>query len=267
MGTRYVYSIYNDTLNSAVDTTRLTNEIKSSDITIALDYINTDADDCDIWFKAELSAPEQVTLGELLAAHTGASVNIDPPSMTDGRPIVRADSRPLGYVTMFTMAGDTASGIGDGAHLEWDFSNDDNTISSGIEGVHETMKMKRLKISFMDSVYVKEGCLYFHDAKKHSYVDCSIVCPAGSYYYNRDGTPALASEDTVVLRYANKHHFSGDCPMGDELNTESATENALPSNYEIWLEVYVPETDNDSYGYGEFEMYRSRTYLLPGETP
>ena len=55
--------------------------------------------------------------------------------------------------------------------------------------------------------------------------------------------------------------------MGDELNTESATENALPSNYELWVDVVVPDSDNDSYGYGELEIYRSRTCLLPGEAP
>ena len=58
--------------------------------------------------------------------------DLEGPHMGDGRPIVRSDSRPIGTVTMFTMAGDTASGIGDGHHLEWDFSNDDNLVSSGI---------------------------------------------------------------------------------------------------------------------------------------
>jgi len=95
MGTRYVYSITNATLNGAVNTTGLTNEIKASDITIALDYMNTDADDCEIWFKTELSTSEQTTLGEILSAHTAADVNTDPPTMDDGRPLVRSDTRPL----------------------------------------------------------------------------------------------------------------------------------------------------------------------------
>jgi len=187
------------------------------------------------------------------------------PTMGDGRPIVRSDSRPIGYSTMFTMTGDTASGIGDGKDILWDFSNDDDLTASGTWP--EGYKSKCIYLNFLDPVYVKEGCLYFHNAKKGSYVNFSIICPSGQYYLDRDGYPVQAVEDTVIVRYVNNHHFYGDCPMGDELNTESATENAIPVNYRLCVEVFVPENDNDSYGYGELEVYRARTYLLPGESP
>ena len=185
--------------------------------------------------------------------------------MSDGRSIVSANSRPVGYYTMFTMAGDTASGIGDGQKIVWDFSNDDDLMASGV--APEGYKGKCIRIDFLDPVYVKEGCLYFHNADQRSYIDFDIVCPDGQYYLDRNGAPVQANGDVTVVRYVNKHHFSGDCPMGDELNTESANESAIPSNYEIHVRIYVPENDNDSYGYGELELYRARTILLPGESP
>ena len=48
------------------------------------------------------------------------------PHMEDGRPIVRADTRPLNTQTYFTMCGDDSTSIGNGVKLMWDFSNDDN---------------------------------------------------------------------------------------------------------------------------------------------
>ena len=189
----------------------------------------------------------------------------DGPISSDGRPIIRADSRPVGYYTYFTMAGDSEAGIGEGKKMWWDFSNDDDIVTtSGV--VPDGYKMKRLKVSFADSIYIKEGCNYFFGALKGSYIHFMIVCPAGNYYLNRDGSPAYASEDVIVVRYANHHFFCGDCPMGDELNTEGCAESAMPSDYELWIEIYVPEEDNSSYGHAELEMYRQRTYLLPGES-
>jgi len=52
---KYTYSISQDFLNAKVNTIDLTSEIRTSSITIALDYINTLNDNCDIWFKNELS--------------------------------------------------------------------------------------------------------------------------------------------------------------------------------------------------------------------
>ena len=264
MGTKYTFSISADFPNQEVNSTILTDEIQASSITHALDYINTSNDDCDIWFKNTLTSAEEATLSGIISAHVDGPSSTAP-VMPDGRPIVRSDSRPIGYSTMFTMAGDTASGIGDGKEIVWDFSNDDDLTASGI--APDGYKMKRMEITFLDPVYIKEGCIYFHNAKKGSYATFAVVCPEGQYYTERDGSPTMASGDTYITKYVNRHYFYGTCAMGDELNTESATENALPSNYKLWVDVVVPDTDNDSYGYGELEIYRSRTCLLPGEAP
>ncbi len=260
MVSEYIFSIAEDFPNGKVSGSALVTDIFNSDIAIAIDHILTDPDNCYVYFKASLSSAEMATLSGVVAAHQGDPYIIKAPTMSDGRPIVRADSRPIGYATMFTMAGDTASGIGDGKEILWDFSNNDDEVSAP-----SGYKRKRIEINFLDPIYIKEGTVYFHSAKKGSYVDFSVICPNGQYYKKRDGSLAQATEDTLITKYLNKHHFYGNCPMGDELNTESATETALPSNYKLWIETTVPDSDNDSYGYGELEIYRERTCLLPGE--
>ena len=53
------------------------------------------------------------------------------PISLDGKEVVKAESRPPGMQTSFTMSGDNQK-IGDGKELKWDFSNDDDL--GGISG-------------------------------------------------------------------------------------------------------------------------------------
>ena len=70
--TKYTYSISGDFPNQKVDSDRLTKEIDADvTITTALDYINTEGDDCDIWFVDALSAPEVTALDTVVANHSG----------------------------------------------------------------------------------------------------------------------------------------------------------------------------------------------------
>jgi hypothetical protein len=280
MSTKYSFSIIDDSLNNAVNIGSLSSEIIASDITIALDYINKSGDDCDVWFKADLSSPEQTTLSEMLAAHTGvASVAVDPPTMDDGRPIVRADTRPLDTSTYFTMAGDTASGIGDGTPLRWDFSNDDNTTGGAYYVTPDGYKTKHIELTFIDPIYLKDGALYFFDAPWGAYCDMQVVVPAGNYYPNEHGAiPAsalglpgtdmysYAAVDTVFVSYVNKHHIYGSCPMGDELNAEGAAINAVPVGWKLVGHITTVSGDNTSKGFASFECYRHRTVLFTGDT-
>jgi hypothetical protein len=264
--TKYTYSISNDFPNSTVNPAALSSQIQESVITRTLDYINTNDNDCDVWFTDTLTSGDVSVLDDVVSDHDGTALPVtEAPTMADGRPIIRAESRPLNYVTMFTMSGDTASGIGDGKDIFWDFSNDDDLVASGV--APDGYKRKLIDVTFLDAIFIKEGTNYFYGAQKGSYVSFTVVCPSGSYYIDRDGSPALATEDAIVTNYVNKHFFSGDCPMGDELNTESCTQDALPAGYKLRVEVTVPNSDNSSYGCGELEIYRTRTCLLPGESP
>lgn len=184
----------------------------------------------------------------------------------DGRLIIRAESRPKDATSYFTMRGDSATGIGDGTQLHWDFSNSDDLVTDSLTTpIPSGHKRKRIKIVFVDSVWVKEGTLYFESVPHGCYIDFFVVCPQGGYYLDHEGTPRQASADTPISHYVNMHRMFGSCPMGDELNTEAANENAIPAGYEFWVELTTPNSDSISKGNAELELYRIRTCLLPGE--
>lgn len=68
-----IYSIASDTLNGAVSDS-LEQEIRDSNITIALSGISIIGDVLDISFKADLVEPDISTLNSLIANHTGVNL-------------------------------------------------------------------------------------------------------------------------------------------------------------------------------------------------
>jgi len=106
--TDYTYSINNDFPNHKVDINRLTMEILASPITVALDYIETEGDDCNIWFKDAI--PSSVGEGELddiVEAHSGEPLP-DPVTAetSDGRPIIQINSYGPGKLLYITGVDD-----------------------------------------------------------------------------------------------------------------------------------------------------------------
>jgi len=263
---KYTYSIENNTENEEVAVSKLTSEIRQSDIVTALDYISVNGDVLDIWMKELLSSGDETLLDSTVGSHDGKeeiipqTVHLDS-TYYGGKPSIRSESRPDGTSSYFTTRGDSASGIGDGTRLEWDFSNADNDVSAP-----SGFKKKQIEAQFADNIWVKEGTVYFYNTPKGATIDFFVVCPAGQYYYDRNGTPQLASEDVVLSHYVVAHPMQDSAPMGDELNTEAATIDAVPPTYKFRIEVTTPDTDTQSNGYAELEVYRERSVLLPGET-
>lgn len=89
--TKYTYSIATDTANGIVNSTILKNEIASSSIVIALDYIETGGDVLDIWFKDILSVDDKLTLDTVVAGHQGQAVASSDPVLVE-LPSQRYDS-------------------------------------------------------------------------------------------------------------------------------------------------------------------------------
>jgi hypothetical protein len=274
--TKYTYAI-TDFLNDKVSLTALKAEIEQSDILIALKEMTATNSLCYITFKDALSSGGEDILDALVAAHAGVYIEEDQPHMPDGRPIIRADTRPLNTQTYFTTSGDD-EGIGDGKELVWDFSNDDDLVPSG--SVPSGYKAKEIKLKFNCPVYLKDGAIYFFDAPwgQHMYMD--IMVPSGSYYPNPEGqipaamlglpgddmyAQAPSGSDVLFQRYVNNHKTYGDCPMGDELNAEGAAVDALPVGWFLRGLIITPEDDDTSKGYASMEMYRCHTVLLPGQ--
>jgi hypothetical protein len=272
--TKYTYSIANDTANGEVAVSKLTSEIQQSAIVTALDYISVNGDVLDIWTKADLSSGDETILDSIVGSHDGVeeiipqTVHLDVPYY-NGKPSIRSESRAENTSSYFTTRGDSASDLGDGIRLEWDFSNSDNIITEHAPSnisIPTNFKRKRVDISFKDVVWIKEGTVYFYNAIKGSFVDLYVICPTGHYYMDRNGTPQQATEDTIVEHYVNGHPIQESAPMGDELNTEAAAINGAPAGYVFRVEVTVPDSDNNSNGYAELELYRSRSFLLPNES-
>ena len=180
------------------------------------------------------------------------------PISDDGKEIVKSEVRPLNCTTMLTSAGDSDTVIGSGKWLVFDFANDDDLIDmpSG-----SGLKRKRLEFSFLDSIWLKEGIIYQFNAPKGAYADLYVVCPSGQYYINNDGISKLANEDISIAHFVCKHPLIGNCPMGDELNSESVSEE-IPNTYKFWIDITAPDDNSDFYGHFSLEIFRKRTIIL-----
>lgn len=281
MSEKYTFLI-SDFPNSKVDPTRLSQEITTSSITAALDFINTVTTHCDIWFKAALSNDDSSALTLIVEGHSGEPLpDVDPsPRMPDGRPIVRADTRPLNTMTYFTMRGDSDDNICHGEELSWDFSDSTSNMYTGAD-VPPGYKCKQILLKFNCPVYLKDGTIYFFDVPWGCFARFEIAVPPNNYYPNPAGSiPAAAlglqnddrmfsfsGDDIVPYQvYVSYHRLCGSCPMGDELNAEGAAVEALPIGWYIRVRVFTPESDVVSKGYATLEMYRCHTLLLPGQT-
>lgn len=106
--TKYTYSIQNDFPNQKVSTDRLLSEIRASAIVTAIDYINTSGDDCDVWFKAELSTGDKTILDGLIAAHTGEALP-SPPTDENGVPLINLYHRQVDGVPVVSRIPRTGS--------------------------------------------------------------------------------------------------------------------------------------------------------------
>ena len=182
------------------------------------------------------------------------------PHDTEGKCYVRAESRPLNCTTCFTTCGDTDGdnpNIGNGGRMAWDAADPSGWTTVGAPS---GFKQFSTIVSFCDSIWLKEGTIYYMNCMKGSYCDMEVICPSG-YYFLYNGAPAQAQEDTIVDHYLFKHPMQGSVPMGDELNTETCSQE-LPTYLQFKFSVTVPEGDEESYGYMEMEIYRTRTVVL-----
>lgn len=93
---KYTYSIQNDFPNHKVASDRLAQEIRSSAILIALDYISTSGDNCDIWFKYSISTADHNVLDALVAVHSGQPLVS---TMPEPVRLYAADDSPIQYTS------------------------------------------------------------------------------------------------------------------------------------------------------------------------
>jgi len=210
---------------------------------------------CDI-NKTDPKSLEQIDFEDNYMAECNQPVH---PVDEYNKQYVRAGSRPLDKTTYFTMIGDSDTGIADGKQISWDFATAEDLILD-----ESAWKRKRVEFKFIDNINIKEGAIYFFNAPFGSYIDLSVVCPAGAYYLANDKTPRYAFVDTPIDHFVSHHMMYGDCPMGDELNTEEASME-VPFYYKYWIEITAPVVADLSKfkGFCSLEIYRPRTCILP----
>lgn len=225
-------------------------------------------------FYTDITANEIAVVDGVVDAHipipwppdeSPTKVEIDGvPKDAGGKLFTRAESRPLDCTTVFTTCGDTNGAnplIGNGPRLCWDASVADGWLDDQ-NGAPDGMKQFAVTIQFCDSIWLKEGTIYYMNATKGSYADMQVVCPNGGYYmYLGQVYQNTTGNDLVVDHYLYKHPLQDDVPMGDELNTETCSQE-LPSYLKYKFTVTVPESDVTSYGYMEIELYRRRSVVI-----
>lgn len=125
--TEYSFSIADDFSNGIVNTGTLLTEIGASSITIALSYIETEEDDCSIYFKDVLGSSDETTLSGVVESHLGAMPEdvakvdlFDELRDSSGKLRVHQTSRKIGLRITWTGAGDDQSDphlVGGGEHF------------------------------------------------------------------------------------------------------------------------------------------------------
>jgi hypothetical protein len=166
------------------------------------------------------------------------------PKTADGKTYVRAESRPLNMTTCFTGRGDSATVVGGGTMLMWNAATDTDFVA-----VDSNFKRKVIDFGFRDEVCLKEGSIYFFETSWYGELQLWSYLPAA---YSPTGHDLFMDNFVVSL------FFSGDCPMGDELNTECASGEIPPYiRHQIW--ITLPTEDVKSRGYVNLEVYRSKT--------
>jgi hypothetical protein len=84
--------------NKEVNPSKLRDEISTSSITIAVDYINGTTSTTDVFMKAALSPLEETALDDLVAQHTNTPTeNLEPMIAHDGATLIREQTSPIGW--------------------------------------------------------------------------------------------------------------------------------------------------------------------------
>ena len=186
-----------------------------------------------------------------------------PMSVSDeeGRTYVRAESKPTDMTTYFTSNGDSETQIGGGISLTFNFNNTDDEIDAP-----SGFRQKLVKCTFIDTVRLKEGTIYWENMPFGSHIDLCLGVPNGGFYYKNDGTLAqnITGDDLMIAKFVNNSPMMGSAPMGDELNTETSSFD-IPAGTIFGFHVTVPSsvglTDN-CHGAVQMELYRVRTVIL-----
>lgn len=187
-----VYSIENDFPNHKVAPDRLEQQIESSSITTALAYISTLGDDCNIWFKAALSAEDEATLDGIVATHSGEPLPSGAiPVELAGVPTT-SDNKPIFLPNLFPGP-DTLYLTGSADNLA------DKTRGDGPAFVVESSAVedKVLEFGFLDAIYLAGGTVNASGGDANDWISLSLHAPATAVTPNGTNTGNCALVEII----------------------------------------------------------------------
>lgn len=259
----YVYSIENDFPNHKVAPDRLEQQIESSSITTALAYISTSGDDCNIWFKASLSAEDEVTLDGIVATHSGeplpsGAIPVElagVPTTSDNKPIFLPNLFPGPDTLYLTGAADGDSTRGDGVPFI--------VTSSAAED-------KSLDFGFVDAVYIAGGSVNATGGAPGDWINLELFAPASTVTPNGSGTGNCnlvevvpGSGAHIIVPAAGNGAYDVDLSMA--VPVPSGFDESAPAGYWEWsnppvgkgtISVVTPGTGN--YNLFDFPIFLAR---------
>ena len=254
MATEYTYSISEDTLNGAVDSTSLTSEIDTNtSISIALSYIETSGDVLDIYMKDVLPEAQEIALDAVVATHQGITTITNEKRMDDGKLIVLPDIFNLGtYMNVSGVADHIANGTR--------FGGSDLTITCVAQG-----EATALDFQLMELIGMIGARGIYTNATFGDWIGLEVFAPAQPSGVITENVGAGAYEKIVIIPdYLNKFKpkVSGDWDLD--------ITSKLNANVGFTKAVIVPSADKighfdynkisniltiNTLGHGKYDIY------------
>lgn len=213
--TKYTYSISNDTLNGIISTNKLHSEIIDSNISIALNYINTSGDNCDIWFKDELSSGDKILLDGIVSGHDGEQIDITEPKTDDGKTYVSPNMFPLDSVTNFC-------GVGD--NIETGIIGEGNTI--GI--FSSSLGYSTQEFQFAEQSYLAGGQVFFKNGEFGDHVSFLVYASATQGTQAQESSFAKYSVASGVNIYIPYQNGGWNLDLTETLNSNVGFSKVTP---------------------------------------
>ena len=143
----YNYSIENDTLNGAVNSGNLADEIEASSIAITWLGIEVSGDDLDIEFDASLSTQEKTDLDAIVAAHTG-EIEVEQATVID----FPSSQKDAAGRAQFSMQ--KPSGISFDSVSSHDFTDRTTWFTNSVRVTGETLTTNGLEYSSINPYWI-----------------------------------------------------------------------------------------------------------------
>jgi hypothetical protein len=232
--TSYQYSIANDTLNGLVNTGKIQDEIQNSAIIIALDYINTEGDNLNIYFKDALSSGDKTILDSLIASHDGIKTVVNEVVELSSK-----DSSGTNLIAIQKPVGDFNTIITHNFcdNNSWSQTNDSSWKLEPSAG--EIYRVQKAEVQFEHDVNISinsnELYLDYYAwigggakalAQRITFKHMRDIFEYGNAHYHAPSLPEISTGlSTVIFDYANKLSFYGDDNPGKLAYLEISTKN------------------------------------------